>query len=44
MGSFITLQTSTIYNLPDSVAKLDSSPYSTGTGLFHFMALLSIGI
>lgn len=44
LGSFITLQTSTIYNLPDSVAKLASSPYSNGTGLFHFMGLLSIGI
>jgi hypothetical protein len=44
MGSFITLQTSAIYILPDRVAKLESSPCSSGTGLFHFMGLFSIGI
>ncbi|MFU8861607.1 MAG: hypothetical protein ACNA8K_14410 [Cyclonatronaceae bacterium] len=44
MGKFITLQAGTVYNLPDRVAESEDSPYRNGTGLFHFMGLLSIGI
>ncbi|TVQ15979.1 MAG: hypothetical protein EA364_00790 [Balneolaceae bacterium] len=44
IGSFITLHTSTIYNLPDRIVVSDGSPYNNGTGLFQFLGLLSIGI